>query len=264
MGSKVGAEGTNQGVTVDINQNVQRALQGQTVFVPNTVVEPVVSQCTMDGEDCRASRCCREVGSQCFRKNWRWASCHPTCYQNRDWDFATHSWVSTGNERRWDCSVLGVSGLSAPVVVPAAHAVAAASALPQAAADDSTAGITVDINQKVERSLQNQGLVYPAVYSANQCTMDGEDCRTSRCCMEVGSQCFQKNWRWASCHPTCYQNRDWDFATHSWVSTGNERRWDCSVLGYSGVTMGEAPLPSQQPIDITVHQTVTDGVKEGK
>merc|ERR1712241_539074 len=85
-----------------------------------------------------------------------------------------------------------------------------------------------------------------------------------RCCREVGSQCFQKNWRWASCHPTCYQNRDWDFATHSWVSTGNERRWDCSVLGYSGVTMGEAPLPSQQPIDITVHQTVTDGVKEGK
>jgi len=256
------ADDSTAGITVDINQKVERSLQNQGLQNQGLVYSAVYSanQCTMDGEDCRTSRCCMEVGSQCFQKNWRWASCHPTCYQNRDWDFATHSWVSTGNERRWDCSVLGVSGLSAPVVVPAAHAVAAASALPQAAADDSTAGITVDINQKVERSLQNQGLVYPAVYSANQCTMDGEDCRASRCCREIGSRCFQKNWRWASCHPTCYQNRDWDFASHSWVSTGDERRWDCSILDSAAVavtTVANSEEHSQhQPVSVDVRQDV--------
>merc|ERR1712214_172483 len=107
-------------------------------------------------------------------------------------------------------------------------------------------------------SLAQPVVVQNAVHS--QCTMDGEDCRASRCCMEVGSQCFQKNWRWASCHPTCYQNRDWDFATHSWVSTGNERRWDCSVLDSAAVavtTVANSEEHSQhQPVSVDVRQDV--------
>merc|ERR1712154_147649 len=98
------------------------------------------------------------------------------------------------------------------------------------------------------------------VVLVDECSMDGDDCRATRCCKQAGSQCFQKNWRWASCHQTCQWNMDWDFATRSWVSTGNEKRWDCTVL--QRPMLMTQPKQVDQPIDIVVHQTVEDGAKQ--
>merc|ERR1712045_1084827 len=57
--------------------------------------------------------------------------------------------VSTGNERRWDCSVLGFSGMAVGQVTAASGA------------KSSNNGVTVDVKQNVQRALQGQPYVYP-------------------------------------------------------------------------------------------------------
>jgi len=60
--------------------------------------------CSQDGEDCRASQCCAQEGSTCFRKNDHWASCNATCAHNYKWE--NNQWNNKGDEHHWDCHAL--------------------------------------------------------------------------------------------------------------------------------------------------------------
>merc|ERR1712014_536216 len=67
------------------------------------------------------------------------------------------------------------------------------------------------------------------VVVAGACSHDGDDCRSTGCCLSAGSTCYRKNHHWASCNESCSQYRKWSHSHHHWHDT-HERVWDCSQL----------------------------------
>jgi len=68
------------------------------------------NQCTWDGDDCRASRCCAKAGSRCYVKNHHWASCNETCHSHRKWQGFVHRrghWTVTDHPV-WQCTDITV------------------------------------------------------------------------------------------------------------------------------------------------------------
>lgn len=52
------------------------------------------------------------------------------------------------------------------------------------------------------------------------CTADHEDCRTSRCCNNPASSCYEKNEHWAECRPSCPNAHDWSCNALSCTDAG--------------------------------------------
>jgi len=64
-----------------------------------------------------------------------------------------------------------------------------------------------------------------------QCSDDGEDCSSTKCCNSGGTQCFEKNEFWATCKPQCTPGPD--------LTAEDSKPWSCKRLGPR--TMGAAP-----------------------
>merc|ERR550532_995599 len=56
--------------------------------------------CSVPGADCSLSKCCRDVGMQCYRKDKYWSSCNLTCDSH-----VIHP--SEPDGQRWSCEELG-------------------------------------------------------------------------------------------------------------------------------------------------------------
>jgi len=92
--------------------------------------------CTWDGDDCRASRCCRQEGSRCFVKNSHWASCNESCSYNVKWGAGLDGrgrWFVT-NHPEWSCADLTITPVTAAPVTVAPVTEAPATAAPVTAA----------------------------------------------------------------------------------------------------------------------------------
>jgi len=61
------------------------------------------------------------------------------------------------------------------------------------------------------------------------CSNDGDDCRSTGCCVKAGNTCYRKNDHWASCNESCSQFSKWSHSHHHWHDT-SERVWDCAKL----------------------------------
>jgi len=68
-----------------------------------------------------------------------------------------------------------------------------------------------------------------------ECSSIGEDCRDTQCCIEGGTQCFEKNEYWATCKPECTAGPD--------LFEKDFKPWGCTALGPP--TMGAAPWVAQ-------------------
>jgi hypothetical protein len=56
----------------------------------------VADDCSESHENCMESRCCRDAGYKCYKKNGFWANCNATCSPG------PHAWDS--DKLTWDCS----------------------------------------------------------------------------------------------------------------------------------------------------------------
>jgi len=63
-----------------------------------SIAERMKMECSLPGDDCSTSQCCRDFGYQCFAKKTTWASCMETCTP------ATTIEVANGS---WTCKALG-------------------------------------------------------------------------------------------------------------------------------------------------------------
>lgn len=110
-------------------------------------------------------------------------------------------------------------------------------------------------------------------YDENGCTLDGDDCRSSRCCAKPGSSCFVKNKHWASCNETCQTNRKWeghvDRRGH-WVTTSHHV-WECLDISVARVPQSvaqttaaptpiivEVPASTSAPAGYSIYEERTD------
>ncbi|CAK0878315.1 unnamed protein product [Prorocentrum cordatum] len=64
--------------------------------------DPRPGNCAGPGEQCASSKCCRDSGSRCFRKDKYWASCNTTCNPHRRWDGGAWAWVDS-DKKEWEC-----------------------------------------------------------------------------------------------------------------------------------------------------------------
>jgi len=69
-----------------------------------------------------------------------------------------------------------------------------------------------------------------------ECSDDGDDCSSTKCCKIGGTQCFKKNEFWAACKPQCTPGPD--------LTAPDSSPWDCEALGAR--TLGAAPWVPQQ------------------
>lgn len=66
---------------------------------------------------------------------------------------------------------------------------------------------------------------------ATTCSVGGEDCSDTKCCLMGGTTCYRKNANYAACKPSCTPGPD--------LSDDNSDPWDCTALGPKA--MGAAP-----------------------
>jgi len=59
----------------------------------------VKGTCVGPGQNCTESRCCKQAGQQCFKKNDNWASCKNMCIPGVD--------PTDGDSGKWECKALG-------------------------------------------------------------------------------------------------------------------------------------------------------------
>jgi len=204
---------------------------------------PGDASCSAPGQDCRSTKCCTAVNTQCFEKNDGWATCKSECV-------AGGPDMSDANGDPWTCKKLG------PWTPGAAPWVAEQCAMdgqdcskkqccktPGAQCYQQSAywsqckpGCTP--GQNPERgwepawSCNKTGTRTPASapvsegkvasWVKNTCAGSAEDCTNSRCCLGADMQCFQKNDKWATCMEDCSAGRH--------VEDNNET-WSCKPLG---------------------------------
>merc|ERR1719491_2920729 len=71
------------------------------------------------------------------------------------------------------------------------------------------------------------------------CTANGENCMTSKCCLEPGMTCFKKNDEWASCNATCNEKMLWNHDKQV-LEEQDHKVWDCTALSETPkVVLGE-------------------------
>merc|ERR1740121_3056002 len=58
-----------------------------------------------------------------------------------------------------------------------------------------------------------------------ECSGDGEDCRTSKCCQREGTVCYEKNEHWASCLAECTPGM-----ILKWDEKPYDTKWNCKQL----------------------------------
>jgi len=98
-------------------------------------------------------------------------------------------------------------------------------------------------SSQVDHAVSLQGVVVAAA-----CSNDGDDCRSTGCCVRAGNSCYRKNAHWASCNESCSQHRKWSHHHHYWHDTA-ERVWDCAVLTRQAApaTQPATAAPTTQP-----------------
>merc|ERR1711920_825738 len=197
------------------------------------------SECAQDGQDCSQSKCCASEGKQCFRKSEFWATCNATCNPKYVWE--NNGWVEK-DEDIWDCTL--VSEESESVCAADGQNCSSSQCCSNAGShcfkkNDHWSSCNATCNQHY--MWENNGWadkgdekVWDCEILSEEgdddCAVDGQDCSKSKCCVSDGKKCFQKDEHWSTCNETCSHNYVWE--NNGWVDKGDQKIWDCTVLGH--------------------------------
>jgi len=218
------------------------------------------TRCADKWENCNTTKCCRTPGTQCYKKDDKYAMCWPECISGRNpIDLTPAKWncsklgprlpgqapESYGHEKvhPWVAKVCAKSGSNCSKPGCCRDAGLAcyqknaswAGCLPTCVAgsaqpydtDDSPWNCT-QVSMRTPGTFLGQA---PAKWVLDKCAGPDENCANSKCCKDKGYACRKKNASFAKClawgcdpgHPLL---ADWD----------GPQPWDCSVLG--------APMPA--------------------
>jgi len=199
--------------------------------------------CSALGEDCRESKCCKEINTQCFAKNDDWATCKPDCQ-------AGGPDLQDVNGDPWSCETLGPWTDGAKPWVesecaeegedctekkccksPGAQCYKQSDYWAQCKYDCAP-GPVPDRSWEPDWSCEEVGRRTPGSgamnvapfgeWASTTCVEEGEDCKDSKCCLGMNKQCFEKNKDWAMCLDDC---------TEGPHPEDKNETWSCKPMG---------------------------------
>jgi len=206
---------------------------------PAPMPSPPQQQCTAQYQDCRSSQCCSDPGLTCFRKDTNYATCQFSCTPG------IHSDEPPQFQTPWSCQVLGAA--PSPMPSPPQKQCTAQyqdCRISQCCSDPGytcylkdnnygtclqtcTPGIHVDEPSQFRTpwSCQALGESPPQkLPQQQQCTPHHQDCRSTRCCTDVGYKCYQKDPWHAQCMQSCTPG------IHMDEPPVYQTPWSCKVL----------------------------------
>jgi len=199
---------------------------GPSLAAPQDVIG-MSGVCSNDGDNCAESRCCNKQGSTCYRKNEHWASCNQSCSEKELWEH--DGWV-TQDHKVWDCHAMS-STADGQNCIESKSCSNPGSQCYLKNEHWASCNQTCSPDNVWNHDEGKWEITADPVWSCKtlSCTADGDNCMTSRCCQQSGSQCYLKNEHWASCNQTCDTNMVWNHDGGKW-ETSADPVWDCKVL----------------------------------
>jgi hypothetical protein len=149
------------------------------------------TRCSDGLSNCQETRCCADVGFQCFEKNAWWAQCKESCLKGEKDTLGPDSLA-------WSCRLLGTRNHIKPNVSSVSLA------------NDSAS----NVSGNSASGAQNASDEY------SNCSFVGVDCTETQCCRDEGLQCFEKNLSYSGCLAECSSGlMHWTCAVRSSKST---------------------------------------------
>lgn len=184
-----------------------------------TTTTTTALKCSGIKEDCRSSMCCKDQGWTCYEKNAWWAECKASCTPGIDSNDAPEY------QSPWTCAVLASPDASKTTTTFSTCADMKQDCRSSSCCNDDallcyeknpwwaecrpscTPGI--DSNDAPEYqtpwscTVLSSGQTTTTTTLSLSCSGLKQDCRSSKCCADPASQCYEKNEWWAECLTAC-------------------------------------------------------------
>jgi len=205
-------------------------------------------KCSVDWENCLETECCSGLGMQCFRKNATFGACKATCEPGTD--------MSDVDWKSWNCEKVGERNkLPAPWIEEKCSKGPENCVFTQCCVEE---GFQCYLGNKFwgqckPRCNQWQwdacapvGSRAPKLASAimtqkrkvgpwveKRCSGKWEDCSYSKCCHEVGTTCFAKDDKYATCMDSCNASSILEDTNETWTCDAlGPESWGLATKGY--------------------------------
>jgi len=221
-------------LAVGRRQSSLSVASGEQDFISDVSVTAVDrKKCSKMNENCFKTKCCSTPGTQCYAKKDKWATCKASCTPGPD--------PLDANDDHWSCEGLGprapgpapppnyalkkewwVDTKCAGVGENCENSMCCRASGTQcfrkvkgwaACKQSCVAGgpdVTDANNDPWEcKALGSrtpgvaQGGGIPAAWVKQNCSDNGEDCSSTKCCKLQGQTCYAKTDKWAMCMPKC-------------------------------------------------------------
>jgi len=194
-------------------------------------------RCSAAGENCLNTKCCAELGMQCFAKNKTFGKCKTACEPGID--------LTADDWQPWSCDAVGPRSKSPASWIPkkcargsenCAEAHCCAESGMQCYLQNDYYGqckrsceptewnkctVAGPRTPTLQLSLSGSMKVLGS-WVESRCSDLWENCMDSKCCHEVGAQCYAKNEGYATCKTSC---------NASAVDPKDNSTWSCKALG---------------------------------
>mmetsp|Transcript_96910 Transcript_96910/g.202490 ORF Transcript_96910/g.202490 Transcript_96910/m.202490 type:complete len:799 (+) Transcript_96910:168-2564(+) len=200
--------------------------------VPESVdLEP--PECSWRGENCTASKCCKDPGMQCYEGPSGWSECRESCTTGPDpthWDDGNWTCEKVGPRTEGNAMQCAADGEDCSAAscckTPGFQCYEKSPGYWAQCKADCTVGMDFTDSNPDPWTCKVLGPRAPvaAKWVRETCSQDGMDCRDTQCCANPGSQCFVRDDFWAQCKQDCAPGLD---PSQPW----SDLEWSCGTLG---------------------------------
>jgi len=186
------------------------------------ITERMKMECSIVGDDCSMSRCCRDFGYQCFAKNSTFSSCLKKCTPATTKKMANGSWTCEALGEKNGCAKQGENCATLGCCADVGHQCYAKNGYWATCMKSCNKGTMLGIDSKHEywscdpigirntadyRNDQNESGFIQVEPWVKNCSHLGENCMSTKCCSYSGYQCYEKNESWAGCVQKCFPGK---------------------------------------------------------
>mmetsp|Transcript_65126 Transcript_65126/g.167660 ORF Transcript_65126/g.167660 Transcript_65126/m.167660 type:complete len:764 (+) Transcript_65126:30-2321(+) len=221
------------GMNIDIEGTLAKARYNQKGGwqALRIVKKAFLNFCSEHGENCESTKCCKDEGMTCFKKNQWWSQCRYECNPGPDP-------TDAAGPDHWECKALGnmTPGDAPKCSAPGEDCrhtkcchVAGTQCYEKndgyaACLNECTPGPNLKDMSPDPWTCKEMGkrTTPVAAWVEKTCAATGQACSQQQCCAVAGDQCYRKDANYAGCKPTCEPG----IKLNKW-----DTPWSCEEIG---------------------------------